>query len=102
MREEANAKLGNFSGEANYPHLDLKDGITVMYYANLDADWDPIKCQGETVFYASDDEAFAAVAPRQARVVIFDGNIPHRAGSPARDCYAQRITLAVKFRSRLE
>ena len=85
-------------GDSLNPHNDLADGWTLLYYANPDSTWDPRKCQGETIYYTSQDDALHAVAPRQGRIVIFEGNIRHRAGAPGRECFEPRITLALKFK----
>ena len=70
------------------PHTDLKDGFTLLYYANPSAGWDPRKCQGETIFYTGDDDPLYAIAPREGRIVLFEGNgnVCHRAGITIDEC----------------
>jgi len=84
-------------GDSLNPHQDLKEGYTLLYYANTNAGWDPRKCQGETIYYTPDDDPLYAVAPREGRVVLFEGDIRHRAGAPGRECFEPRVTLALKF-----
>jgi SM-20-related protein len=87
----------NFSthGEMFYGHVDSgPGGLTAIYYANME--WDRA-WHGETVFYNSQGEPLHVVAPKPGRLVIFHGDIPHRASSPSRECYEPRLNIAFKF-----
>ena len=80
-------------GEIVTPHCDIPVGVTALYFVNSEwrDEWD-----GETLFYAH-GEAVSAVAMRPGRVVIFPGNMLHRAGVASRRCTVARRTLAYKF-----
>ena len=81
-------------GDLQFPHVDSKDGVTLLYYANpvWNENW-----MGETIFYSDDREPYLVVAPRPGRVIVFRGNILHRAGVPSRECFEPRVSLAFKF-----
>lgn len=89
----------NQYGENSYIHKDnsnYKKSITCLIYLNND--WKP-DFSGETLFYDSKDDAMIAVSPKFKRVVIFDGEIVHRASPPSRICPSRRLVLVVKFGS---
>lgn len=91
--ERVYANLGLF-GDHHHTHTD-GDCWTVLFFANphWHADWG-----GELLLYEDDAESMAvAVAPRPGRAVIFDGDLPHRAGVPSKYCPEARLTVAVKF-----
>jgi hypothetical protein len=44
-------------------------------------------------------ESLYAIEPRPGRMVLFPGEIPHRAGAPSRACYTHRLTIGHKFRA---
>ena len=91
--ERVYANLGLF-GDHHHTHTD-GDCWTVLFFANAhwNADWG-----GELLLYEDDAESMAvAVAPRPGRAVIFDGDLPHRAGVPSKYCPEARLTVAVKF-----
>jgi SM-20-related protein len=81
-------------GDMQFPHVDLEGGVTALYYAN--PEWEE-KWLGETVFYDETREPFFTVAPKPGRLVLFDGDILHRAGVPSRECFQARISVAFKF-----
>jgi hypothetical protein len=60
--------------------------------------WD-IEWGGETLFFDSAGEARIAVAPRPARLLLFDGAIRHAGRPPNRNCPASRYTFAIKLRA---
>lgn len=70
--------------------------LTGLYFAN--ADWEPT-WQGELILCNPLGESLYAVEPRPGRIVLFPGDIPHRAGAPSRACYAHRLTIGHKFRA---
>ena len=74
--------------ETPYFHTDGK-GITFLYYPNLE--WN-LQDGGETQFYV--DGNILGVPPLPNRLVMFDGEIVHRATS-FRDRY--RFTVAIKY-----
>lgn len=77
-----------------HAHPDIVGGVTALYYAN--ARWDD-DFHGETLFYSLAGEPVVAVAPRPGRLVIFPGEIRHRAGMPSRTCMERRLSVAFKF-----
>lgn len=84
-------------GDSYYTHRDCppeRKDVTVLYYANLtwQADWG-----GETLFYNDENDAVLAVSPRPGRMVISRGAILHRATTPTRGCYEERLTIAYKM-----
>lgn len=91
-RLHANSSL---YGDLQLPHKDVEgqEGFTLLYYgnANWTFDW-----MGETVFY-SKEEPTHLVYPKPGRIVIFNGDILHRAGTPSRLCFESRLTLSFKF-----
>ena len=74
--------------ETPYFHTD-GEGITFLYYPNLE--WN-LQDGGETQFYV--DGNILGVPPAPNRLVMFDGEIVHRASS-FRDRY--RFTVAIKY-----
>jgi len=87
-------------GDMLFAHRDCgrkDDSVTALLYANLEwhRDWG-----GETLFFDDDGDTACAVLPRPRRLALFDGGIEHRASAPQRDCYASRLTLAMKFERR--
>jgi SM-20-related protein len=84
-------------GDSTFMHSDCRKDrpdITAIYYANRD--WQP-SWAGETIFFDDTGDARYAIAPRPGRVAIFQGATPHRSGIPSRDCFEERLTLAVKY-----
>jgi len=69
--------------------------LTALWYLcdRWDTDWG-----GETLFYTADGDARYAVAPKPARLVLFDGVIRHAGKPPNRNCPIGRYTLAIKVR----
>jgi hypothetical protein len=69
--------------------------LTALWYLcdRWDTDWG-----GETLFYTADGDARYAVAPKPARLVLFDGAIRHAGKPPNRNCPIGRYTLAIKVR----
>ena len=89
---------GMTTGQFSTVHLDdYFDGMyTVLVYLNSSwqADW-----HGETLFY--DDtrtEIIRCITPKFARLVLFDGRIPHGTVPPTIQCLEQRRTLAFKLK----
>lgn len=85
----------NLHGDFQFAHED-GEGWTALAFINSrwEEDWG-----GELIIYPDGDAAIAyCVAPRAGRMVIFDGMIRHRGGSPSKLCLEARISLAIKFR----
>ncbi len=83
------------SGDHQFIHTDGHEWTALFFVA---ADWKE-DWGGELTLY--DPDAFApatSVLPKPGRMVLFDGEIPHRGGCPSRHCSAARISVAVKFR----
>ena len=82
-------------GEYQHVHTD-GDVWTILFFVNSrwHTDWG-----GELSLYHDLQATVATtIRPRPGRVVIFDGDIPHRAGVPSKYCPDPRITLAIKFK----
>ena len=83
-------------GDVQFPHVDGPPGsVTLVLFANRvwRSTW-----MGETIFYENPEEPTIAVLPRPGRVVIFEGDILHRAGVPQRECFEPRLSFSMKFR----
>ena len=87
-------------GDLLMTHVDAQPDqpreLTALWYLcdRWDAYWG-----GETLFYTADGDARYAVAPKPARLVLFDGVIRHAGKPPNRNCPIGRYTLAIKVRS---
>ena len=81
-------------GECHYTHTDGLDGLTVLYFANLE--WN-IDWHGELFFCDSKNEPLHVVLPKPGRIVVFDPAIIHRASNPSRECFEPRMNIAFKF-----
>ncbi|MGH8036061.1 MAG: 2OG-Fe(II) oxygenase, partial [Lysobacterales bacterium] len=70
--------------------------LTGLYFGNAkwQADW-----QGELIMCDPGGESLYAIEPKPGRMVLFPGEIPHRAGAPSRACYAHRLSIGHKFRA---
>ena len=77
------------SGEIPYFHVDGDKIITCLFYLNPEYSLDE---GGETQFFINDQ--ICGIQSKPKRMVIFDGNILHRATSFRNYC---RITVALKF-----
>lgn len=81
-------------GDLQFPHTDSIDGVTGLFFAN--ERWDE-RWMGETLFYDRAREPVSVVAPRPGRLLVFPGNVLHRAGVPVRECFEPRLSLAFKY-----
>jgi Rps23 Pro-64 3,4-dihydroxylase Tpa1-like proline 4-hydroxylase len=89
----------NQYGDNSYIHKDgntYDNAVTCLVYLN--ETWTP-DFSGETLFYNSDNDAIVVTSPKFKRIVIFDGQISHRASPPSRICPLRRLVLVVKFGS---
>lgn len=86
----------NLHGDFQFAHED-GEGWTALAFLNSrwDEDWG-----GELILYPDGGAAHAyCVSPRPGRMVVFDGMIRHRGGTPSKFCLDARISLAIKFRA---
>ena len=70
--------LYNPDGYRHEVHTDLPDhmkNITTIFYVN-DSD-------GDTLIYNDTGHLLKAVEPRQNRLLVFDGSLPHTGHSPS-------------------
>lgn len=59
------------------PHIDLEfPHFGCIYYIN--------DSEGDTVFYNDDKNIKKSISPKQGRLVVFDGSIPHSSSRPAK------------------
>jgi SM-20-related protein len=88
---------GQTLGQDSPIHRDnwgAEKGATVLMFCNT---YWPTCWGGELVFYdAQKVDVIKSVLPRPGRIVIFNGNIPHGARSPAANCDQLRMTIAFK------
>lgn len=85
----------NLHGDFQFAHED-GDGWTALLFVNArwKEDWG-----GELIIYTDDNASHGyCISPRPGRMVVFDGMIRHRGGSPSKLCLEPRISLAIKFR----
>lgn len=95
-RVYANAHTYGVDGKL---HRDCAKGageVTSLIYLN------PVWKQGwggETTFFTETmSGASVCVTPKPGRLVVFEGEIPHRVAAPDRECYDLRVTLIFKSR----
>lgn len=85
-------------GDLQSRHTDAapRSGVTALLFGNdrWERQWG-----GEIIFYEGDEPLYA-VGPLPGRLLVFSGDLPHRAGVPARSCYEPRLSLAMKFKAR--
>ncbi len=83
-------------GDVQFTHRDFQDlaGITVLYFANFawDQNWG-----SEMLFYGRSGEAEVAVEPKPGRIIVFRGDLLHRAGVPSKIAEQPRYTLVVRL-----
>tara|TARA_R100000329_G_C7597485_1_gene211889 strand:- start:416 stop:1300 length:885 start_codon:yes stop_codon:yes gene_type:complete len=81
-------------------NLNLKGGITVMYYLNNF--WN-FNYAGETVFYNKDNQdILKSIIPKPGRIIVFDGTIEHCAREVRRDLNDLRMVLTFKYKINLD
>ncbi|WP_394212637.1 2OG-Fe(II) oxygenase [Enterovibrio calviensis] len=83
-------------GDMSFIHSDSTNSgdISILYYAN--SKWDP-EWGGETIFYTERKDAALVVSVKPGRLIVFNGNVLHRAGTPTKLCPEVRITLSMRF-----
>ena len=80
--------------ERNRPHTD-GDGVTLLYYANLE--WD-LTWGGHTLFLDDNaDDVDTVIGFKPGRIAIFDGSIPHMLITPSPLCPTYRMSFALQF-----
>ncbi|WP_082810541.1 2OG-Fe(II) oxygenase [Pseudomonas sp. ABFPK] len=88
---------GQTSGQDSPIHRDNlpgEPGYTAVLFCN---DYWATTWGGELLFCNdAKTDVIAAALPKPRRITIFNGEIPHRAKSPATDCDRLRITIAFK------
>jgi hypothetical protein len=73
---------------------ELAPTLTAVLYCHQD--WRP-DWGGELIIADSGGEPRVAIAPRPGRLVVFRGDLPHKAGSPSRLSYAPRNALVLRY-----
>jgi hypothetical protein len=68
--------------------------VSAVLYCNSEwrRDW-----MGELLICDSSEEPRVAVAPRPGRIVVFRGDLPHRAGAPSRATFDNRLALVMRY-----
>ncbi len=84
----------NLFGDFQFAHPDGKTWTALFFINSVwNANWG-----GEFLMYEDGPQPIAlSIQPRPGRMVLFDGEIIHRGGSPSKYCLDARITLAIKF-----
>jgi SM-20-related protein len=91
--KEAKAYSSTF-GDVHLAHEDSSNPtVTLLLFGN--AAWRD-EWMSEMLFYER-GEPTVAVQPRPGRIVIFRGDIAHRAGTPSRLCHESRYSLVLRF-----
>jgi len=87
-------------GDMSFIHHDStkSNRISTLYYAN--DTWEP-EWGGETVFFDNTRDASIAVGVRPGRLIVFSGQLLHRAGIPTRICPEVRLTMSIRFEDSL-
>jgi len=73
----------------------LNEVFTIMFYLNKD--WD-ITYGGETYFLNTNNDLWKSILPKPARVILFDGSIPHAAREVSRVCTDLRMIATFKYK----
>jgi SM-20-related protein len=83
-------------GDVQFAHQDFDTGkgVTGLYFANTEwrEEWG-----SEMLFFGKSGEAEIAIAPKPGRIIVFRGDLKHRAGAPFRTCPNARYTLVVRL-----
>lgn len=93
------ANLFSFGGYT-FPHSDSADtidpehNISFLYYAN--SEWKP-EWGGETIFYDNSMDPIYCIGVKPGRLVVFPGDLVHRAGVPDRSCHEHRFSFSIRF-----
>ena len=84
----------NRFGDFQFTHEDGDEWTSLTFISReWKEDWG-----GDLLMYDPDRPGIAyAIFPLPGRMVIFDGEILHRGGTPSKLCYDPRISMAIKF-----
>ena len=75
---------------------ELNEVFTIMFYLNKK--WD-VTYGGETYFLDhTHNNLWKSILPKPARVVLFDGSIPHAAREVSRICTDLRMVATFKYK----
>ena len=86
-------------GDNTWGHTDWYD-YTVIFYPN--PEWDSQVMGGETLFFNDDyDYIRCAVACKPGNVVIFKGDIPHKAGLVSRETNLARLSVVYQCKGEI-
>lgn len=83
-------------GDVPTYHQDSERGPTLTGVLYCHQDWQP-DWGGELIIANSDGEPKVAIAPKPGRLVVFRGDLPHKAGSPSRLSYTPRNALVLRY-----
>lgn len=90
----ANGQTSGQDAPIHRDNLASEPGKTLVIFCN---DYWAVNWGGELIFFnETKSDIIAAVIPRPGRIVVFDGQIPHRAKSPSIECDQLRVTIAFK------
>lgn len=83
-------------GDVPTYHQDSELGPTLTAVLYCHQEWQP-DWGGELIIADSDGEPKVAIAPRPGRLVVFRGDLPHKAGSPSRLSCTPRNALVLRY-----
>lgn len=83
-------------GDLPTTHSDSEMGPTITTIVFLHQRWE-LDWAGELVVCDMSKDPQIAIAPVPGRIVVFRGDLPHRAGAPSRLAYCSRNTLVFRY-----
>lgn len=83
-------------GDLPTTHRDSEAGATITTIAFLHQRWE-LDWAGELIVCNTSSDPRIAIGPVPGRIVIFRGDLPHRAGAPSRLAYCSRNTLVFRY-----
>lgn len=94
---EAKAYVTPYGDTPTY-HCDseITETVTAILYVhqNWELDWG-----GELIISDSSGDPQIAVFPHTGRVVVFRGDLPHKAGTPSRLAFSPRLAIVLRYNS---
>lgn len=94
QRIYANAHTYGLEGAIHRDHREGKKGLTAIIY--MHPIWS-LSWSGELMLFSNDHSTIInTISPKPGRLVLFNGDIPHVAKSPSRECPFLRISLVFK------
>ncbi|VXC39728.1 hypothetical protein PSEUDO9AZ_10720 [Pseudomonas sp. 9AZ] len=92
---EAKAYMTPYGDTPTY-HRDSEIGPTITALLFSHRKWEP-DWGGELIICNESGEPHTAIFPKPGRLVVFRGDLPHKAGSPSRLAFDTRQTLVLRY-----